>query len=405
MRGRPAIRLTVSPSRASELMFLCAAIRTAIGLSGKDELEALARKETKWISFLTLALDHHVAGIAFAALSRLPTGVVPQPVMAQLSNHAREILQQRVQGIEETRQLAGAFAQGGVPVIPIKGPTLRQRLFGPIPAGPSQDLDLLLPQDKEASALGILAECGYASEPGLTPRQARALMALRGQDGMTRPGGAFVVEPHFRIGPSNFSVRINYHGLWQRARPAPDGESFLVLAPEDEFILLAFHGRKEEWARLKWIADLAAFLAHYPDLDWDVVCDRAQHQLLGRTVGLAALVLHRLTSCEIPLAASARRSPQLCRLASEIVSRWEDICVPRSAFEVSPFQLALCDSAAARVSYLARTMATPRGVHFRIVRLPDWMFPAYYIIKVLHDYLLWPFWILAKRVGAAFEHV
>jgi hypothetical protein len=214
-------------------------------------------------------------------------------------------------------------------------------------------------------------------------------------------GGAFVVEPHFRIGPSNFSVRIDHDGLWQRARPAPGGLPFLVLAPEDEFILLAFHGRKEEWARLKWIADLAMFLVRHPDLDWDLVWDRAQCQLLGRTVGLAALVLHRLTSREIPLAASVRRSPQLSRLANEVVSRWEDIRVPRSAFEVSPFQWALCDSAAARMSYLARTMATPRGIHFRMIKLPDWMFPAYYLIKVLHDYLLWPVWALARRLRAA----
>jgi Uncharacterised nucleotidyltransferase len=391
--------------RTSELELLCASLRSAIGRGREGELEALAQNQTQWISFLTLSLDHHVAGIAFAGLSALPDGVVPEPVLRQLAQHSRRIMQHRAAGIAETRRIATALAQEGVPVIPIKGPCLRERVFGRIAAGPSGDLDLLLRKDQEPKALRIIAECGYASAARFTPRQGRALMSLRGQDVMLHRDKRFILEPHRALAPSNFGVRIDHEGLWQRARPLRHGEPFLVLSPEDEFILLALHGCKEEWTRLKWVADLAAFLVRYPELDWDLVRNRALHQLMSKRIGLAMLLVDQLFVRETPRIAMARQRQKLCPLADQVVSRWAKVRAASSAFELSSVQWALCDNAAARLSYVLRTMMTPRAIHFRMVRLPDWAFPGYYAIKLLHDYGLWPIWALMKRVSFAVGRV
>jgi Uncharacterised nucleotidyltransferase len=405
MRERAKRTLGSSPSRTSELNLLRVGIAAAIGYPEEQDILALAFN-TRWLSFVTLALNHHVAGLAHSALSRIPEGVVPQPIIAQLARHACEIMRQRAAGIAEIDRISAALAQGGVPVIPIKGPTVRQRLYGAVAAGPSRDLDLLLPDDQQAAALRILAECGYSSAAGLTPRQARALMTLRGQDVMSRRDGRFVIEPHFALGPSNLAFKIDHAGLWKRASIAvDDAPNLLVLAPEDEFILLALHGGKEEWTRLKWLADLAVFLLRYPNLDWDVICRRAKRQRLMNTIGLAALMLTELTAREIPLAAAARRNPGLQALAQRIALQWEQPASARSVFAISPCHWVLCDSAVARASYLARTIVTPRSAHYRFVRLPDWMFPAYYPIKVIHDYLLLPVWILAKTARAAMHDV
>jgi hypothetical protein len=390
----------------SELALVCAAVRAALnGDDGDRELESLIGPQTRWISFLTRALDHHVAGIVFASLSRMPGSILCPSVAVQLSQHAHRILEQRVDAIAETRRLAGALKAAGIPLIPIKGPLMRRRLFAGVAAGPSRDLDLLLPLDRQGNALRILAECGYAGEAGLTARTGRALMNLRGQDVLTRPGGRFAVEPHFSLAPSNFGVKIDHEGLWRRAAAAPDGEPFLVLEPEDEFLLLAFHGSKEQWTRLKWVADLAAFIRHYPQLDWDVIHRRAERQLLSRTVALAAFVLSDFGFPLIPSVPAMRDSDRLHILARQIRSCWANRPAPRSAFELSGFRYALCDTVAAKASYVTRTIVTPRGVHFHIVKLPDWMFPVYYPIKLIHDYVLWPLWSLAKCVNAALTRV
>ena len=71
-----------------------------------------------------------------------------------------------------------------------------------------------------------------------------------------------------------------------------------------------------------------------------------------------------------------------------------------SIFELSWTRSLLCDGAAARFSYFFRTLISPREIHYRIIKLPDWTFSTYYATKFVHDYLLWPAWILVKWVGS-----
>jgi hypothetical protein len=53
-----------------------------------------------------------------------------------------------------------------------------------------------------------------------------------------------------------------------------------------------------------------------------------------------------------------------------------------------------------RIRYVLRTLATPRDMHYAIVKLPDGLFFLYTPIKLVHDYLLLPFWTSGKRLTA-----
>ena len=63
-----------------DVALLRSTMRSAIGYGREDDSFALASIEPGWISFVTLALDHQVAGLVFTALRRLPPGSVPLPV-------------------------------------------------------------------------------------------------------------------------------------------------------------------------------------------------------------------------------------------------------------------------------------------------------------------------------------
>jgi len=409
MSRKPASATALAPLAASsspEMRLLLAAIDCALKGRGQDGRALPSAQDTRWVFFLTLALDHHVGGVALVGLSRLPDLVVPPLICAQLTRHADEILKQRADGIAELGRIVRALGDAGIEVIPIKGPMLRQRLFGEIAAGPSRDLDLLIRPHVVTRAFDILARSGYRGEVGFSRRQYQALLELKGQDLLRREDGRFVIEPHIGIMPSNLGTRIDHEAMWGRSRQGElDGVPIRVLEPEDEFLLLAVHGSKEGWARLKWLADLAALVARGPRIDWDTVARRAEMQRVRRMLGLSALLLAEIFSFEVPAAALARRDPRLCAIAERIIVSWDHpsdagIFSPSSVFEFSWTRSLLCDGIAARVSYLLRTVLTPREIHYRLVKFPDWMFPAYYLVKLTHDYLLWPIWIMLKRSGA-----
>jgi hypothetical protein len=71
----------------------------------------------------------------------------------------------------------------------------------------------------------------------------------------------------------------------------------------------------------------------------------------------------------------------------------------KSIFALSEIRLRLQDRWWNRVQYALATLLTPREQHFGLVRLPDQFFFLYRPIKVAHDYVLLPIWLLLKRVG------
>jgi hypothetical protein len=408
--SRTAATVAPSASHSPELCLLLAAIKSAVCGRPQCDSTPIKGRETRWISFITLALEHQVGGLALAGLNRMPGLLVPPPVVAQLAEHARHILKQRAAALEELRRIAQALAGAGIDMMPIKGPLLRQRLFPEVAAGPSRDLDLLIRPHQVRLAFDILAQCGYRGESGFSLKQSQMLMQLYGQDLWQRDDGRFAIEPHIAIVPGNLGVKVNHEAMWQRAQLTEfDGAAIRVLEPEDEFMLLAVHGAKEGWARLKWLADLAALVAHEPQINWELVSQRAKEQLLQRMTGLSALLLAETFALELPFAAFARRDPRLRAMARRIARCWEqpldDTLFKPSIFELSWTRSLLCDNAAARFFYFFRTAVTPREMHYRLIKLPDWMIGIYYPIKVVHDYVLWPAWILVKWVRSSARRV
>jgi hypothetical protein len=60
-----------------------------------------------------------------------------------------------------------------------------------------------------------------------------------------------------------------------------------------------------------------------------------------------------------------------------------------SIFALSRFRLSRRD----RLRYVLRTVATPRTIHFKMVRLPPALFFLYVPLKLGHDYVAQPLWL------------
>src|SRR5271165_1373440 len=282
----------------------------------------LAVGDPDWILFLILALEHNVGGLAAAALASLPADRVPQAVLATLAVHRRHTGERNRAALDEQRRLLEALDAAGIPGVPLKGAWLCLRAWHDLAVRPSRDIDFLVQAECVASMLPVLQRCGYDIATGLSARQLQATIRDDCEFMFPRQDRRFVIEPHWAYVPRNLALGIDMGEVWQRVRPVTVGaQTYRTLDPEDELILLCVHGGKEEWARLKWLADLAAFVTASPDLDWPVVAERARGARVRRSVLLGVLLLHQAFAIATPLLEQSMRDDSVRRLANEVPRR------------------------------------------------------------------------------------
>ena len=73
-----------------------------------------------------------------------------------------------------------------------------------------------------------------------------------------------------------------------------------IFAPEPLIHYLCLHGGKDDWRRLSWICDVAAFLHRYPNLDWAAVLARVEASGAVRRLCLGVYLAHELLAVPVP---------------------------------------------------------------------------------------------------------
>ena len=239
------------------------------------------------------------------------------------------------------KALAEALAVLGdaaIPVVPLKGPVLAERIYPPSVLRPSTDLDLLVRASDIYRAAALLERLGYRGATGPSERYYRE---HHHHLHFQRTNGP-LLELHFRAF-SGFGTAIGSEALFERARPftPKDCPPTLVLAAEDEFVYLAAHLASHLFMRLAWLYDLKLFLRHHSDLSWDRLALRA------RSLGLFTVLAYtaqRLSDIGATIAATDG--------AADVVTRWARLSSPL----LSAAQRSSGDSAAAhlaRILFLA----------------------------------------------------
>ncbi len=303
----------------------------------------------------------------------------------------------------ELAQLLECLAVQDIPAIPIKGPRLALALYGDAGLRACRDLDILVRDADVARTLSALESLGYCHDAALSARQIEAVRRYGGQYILFHPRRV-AVEPHWHIAPSTLAFDLDYRRLWQRA----GGGDFLgvpcrTLPPEEELLLLCLHGAKEQWRKLKWICDIAAFLAMRPEIDWPRLHGEAAGQGCGRMLNLGLALAQSLLAAPLSMESTRqlRRDPQAGRLADGIVRRFaQGGRAEPDPYRLSAFYWRMRERPRDRWASALRVVFTPRAPHYGLANLPADLGWGYYPIKLLWDYLLVPVRNLAKKVQA-----
>lgn len=255
-----------------------------------------------WRKFLQVIERHRLQGIAAKAIR--DNGIeLPPDIAKELSAAAIEVGASNLRAAAEARRVADAFAAAAIPILFVKGLTLSALAYGDPFIKASCDIDILVEPRNLEPAAQLLGGLGYRpTAPAVHPSSAQ-LSEWHGrlkESVWESADSGVVVELH--TGLADNPVLIPGIGIGAPSRMVPvEGVGALpTLNTQDLFAYLCVHGSSSAWFRLKWIADLAAFV-HQPGAeDLADLYAAAVSKGAGRAPAQALLLADRLSLLSLP---------------------------------------------------------------------------------------------------------
>lgn len=252
----------------TRLFILCA--RPEPDPETRTEVLRLAAAVRDWDRALASAEDEGLLPLLYWNLRGDP-GAVPGSVLESLRLAFLRNLARNTQAYREIEPFLEAVRQAGLRVALTKGGRLALEIYPDVALRPFWDIDFIVHPADWASLLRVLDGLGFSKASG------DACAAL-GEDGGVLD---WTFSPYYRKGMAFLEFHAHPLGLhfpsrdgdgfWSSAgRLSVRGTEALVLPAENELCYLAVHAQQHSYARLVWLADIAA-LAGRPGLDWGSV--------------------------------------------------------------------------------------------------------------------------------------
>lgn len=271
-------------------------------LTAPDRVHAIAQAATTRCDpdrLVDLAQRHRVTGFVEQGLAAIGH-ILPDGAASRLARSAAASRVQSVRNAGEEIRIGRAFAAAGVDAVFIKGSTLAMRAHGALAIKTAWDIDVLVRRDTLAQAGAVLTALGYrlAILDGIVdPVHVRRYLDTHKEAEWRHETRNTVIELHTELSDNPAAIpSIGLASERDNVELMP-GAALATLAPVPLFAYLAFHGTSHLWARLKWLADIAALLA---GADVEELHRQAVTLGAGRCPGVAIVLAHELLGLEVP---------------------------------------------------------------------------------------------------------
>ena len=245
-----------------------------------------------------LASAKGVSSIAHRALKFYkPRGISEEKALRSLKVSHLEILATNDFYKKGLKFVMERFAAEHIPVIPLKGTILSQRLYGDITSRDrSVDMDLLVKRSDVGRARVLLEKIGYEFKE-VDETEARQWCHI-----FDKPGER-MVELHWDITmDSRTPERIN--GLWEKAEEAEwEGIKHYDMKPAELLLYLSAHiVNSDSFRRLKYVCDIERLLGKYgADIDWTEFHETARRWRLTGSLYASLKLVRDIFGVETPL--------------------------------------------------------------------------------------------------------
>ncbi|MBL6939889.1 MAG: nucleotidyltransferase family protein [Alphaproteobacteria bacterium] len=271
-----------------------------------------------WDEVLRLVFRHRVAGLVHNSLSQSGL-VVPARAKSQIAAAASDTAREALMMGAEALRIRAAFDAAGIPNLNLKGSALAVLAYGSLAIKHAWDIDTLVPPECVGRAVRVLHELGYErrSPPSdLSEAQFLVWTQFAHEAIFRNAKYSIAVELHWRL-TDNMALEIapGFSDAGQWVEVGGPGRKLRTLSDEQLFSYLCLHGTHHAWGRLKWLADVAAWLGQKtPDQILNLY--RCAQRVGAQRAAEQALVLCReLFGFELPNALSDG-------IGQDRISRW-----------------------------------------------------------------------------------
>lgn len=363
------------------LLAVCSAVPSQEKL---DHIRVLLREPVRWKLLFDLADRHGVLPLLYQTLSGLSADVGTDE-LATLKQSFQTNLHKALLLSRELIRILDHLSSLGVEVLPYKGLTLAEVVYGDIALRQSGDIDLLIRPNDLPLIRNAARELGYTPHLPLSEAEERAYLKSGYECSFDGAAGRNLLELQWALQPRFYAVDVDMDELFHRAVTATvAGRPVKTLSSEDLFLVLSVHAAKHVWGRLIWTCDMARIM-NLPDLNWEWIEARAEALGIARILEITMLLAERLLGAGIPASGRGLIAPN--RATRTLTEEIQIQITTGTIYDVESLayfrlMIRLRERRTDRLRFLRRLVFTPGPSEWKAVRLPPSLFPLYRLVRL-----------------------
>lgn len=394
-------QFTLSSPLSAELALAAACVLWPHSERRIAAIHRASRETIDWPRFIRTVARHGVVGMAHDGLRRAGAAG-PAEALEALGRQASAVARRNLAMAAEAIRLHRTFSDANLPVAFLKGLPLAMLAYGTIALRPCRDLDVLVPEARVLEAAALLERSGYRrTEPGpaIGAQQIATWMRTRKDFTYFHDEWRIIVELHWRLTDNPLLQNVIHEPATWAEVPIAAGVTLPTLAMDDLLVYLTMHGAHHGWARMKWVADLAALLAAEPDRA-NLLLALAERRDVGRGAAQLLVISHALFATNLPARWAANRSEErivrwLARTALAVMMRGGGTTEPHErvfgAARISLSRFLMKRDWRFKRAQLGCALTS--GDDWQLVKLPRSLQPLYRLLRL-------PLW-LGRRISWA----
>jgi hypothetical protein len=297
--GHGLVRRHLASPLPAELALVAACCRWPPSPAREEAVREAADRVRDWDALLRTTRRHRVDGLVHDGLRQ--AGLEPpSAVSSELAAAAARIARANLEFAAESAKLDRLLGDADVPFLFLKGVTLNRLSYDTLALKQAIDIDMVVDLACYEAAIAAVEQAGYCCvQPRDDASHAEILAWVQQNKHSIWAKGRIRLELHTAFVDSAAMLGgVTIHSPRQEVEVA-SGIVLPTLARDELFAYLAVHGATHGWARIKWLADLAAFVARDGDAA-EALYRRSIALGAGRSGGQALLLAHELLGLPVP---------------------------------------------------------------------------------------------------------
>jgi hypothetical protein len=264
-------------------------------------------------------------------------------MVASLEVFVKRQEMRRMNDILRAKQLVTEMEGAGIPCILYKGNRFVHDLYEKRPLRENLDIDLLVKGDQASAAIRLLVREGYSptgfGRQGSGPETDRLLESFldaRYSYQVSLVGKNCLLDVQWGLRSAHHTFDVPIEEVFSGATKS-DFYGLPTLQPNREalfWLLLTHHGGKEQWMRMRHLADLLAFMHSQGHLmDWSALVEKSADYRIKRVMLDGFWYLDRFFSFPLPAEIYPHLSGHTNRVQKQVARVWENADWGSTRFE------------------------------------------------------------------------